>query len=136
MAMLRPFLHSKAPFHDIIRLLGRQDACLKSLLTRKKTMNESRCSTVVFTGILVAFIAGLWIGYKRRPTFFKKYKVVFWITLMLLFLMGYETGSNAELFESLPRIGWWALVIAVSGVAGGFLFVFLFEQAMKKRKSL
>ncbi len=90
---------------------------------------------MIFAGILVAFIAGLGIGYKKRPLLLKKYKIVFWITLMLLFLMGYETGSNAELFESLPRIGWWALVIAVSGVVGGFIFVFLFEQALKKRKS-
>jgi len=133
---MSPSPHSGRPFYDIIPLHGRQGARQKGRKQKIGTTDESGCSNVVFAGILIAFIAGLWIGYKRRPAFFKKYKVVLWITLMLLFLMGYETGSNAELFEALPRIGWWALVIAVCGALGGFCFVFLFERVLKKRKSL
>jgi hypothetical protein len=74
-------------------------------------------------------------GFLKKPVFIKKYKIVFWIVLVLLFLMGFETGSNQLLFESLPELGWWGFVIAAFSTGGSVLFVLIFELLLRKRKA-
>ncbi len=64
----------------------------------------------------------------KKFEFIKKYKLVTIITVFLLFIMGFEIGSDGELFDKLPEIGISALVIAVSGILGSMFLTTVFEK--------
>jgi len=86
--------------------------------------------------ILGAFTFGMFLGYKGKLKFLKKYKPVTVVTVLLLFFMGYEIGGNDELFSRLSEIGLIALLIAIFAILGSFIFTAFLEKLMKKEKIL
>ncbi len=86
--------------------------------------------------ILGAFAFGMFLGYKGKLKFLKKYKPVTVVTVLLLFFMGYEIGGNDELFSRLSEIGLIALLIAIFAILGSFIFTAFLEKLMKKEKIL
>jgi len=82
--------------------------------------------------ILISFVVGILLGLTRKFEFLKKYKLVTIITVILLFVMGFEIGSDNELFEKLPEIGFSALVIALAGILGSVVFTSIFDKFKNK----
>jgi uncharacterized membrane protein YbjE (DUF340 family) len=82
--------------------------------------------------ILAAFVAGVVLGINQKLLFIKKLKPVSIITVLLLFFMGYEIGSDAQLVSRLPQIGIKAFLTAVFAIAGSVLFTTLYDKMSKK----
>lgn len=83
--------------------------------------------------ILISFMLGLFFGYRGIFKGLKKFKLVWVTTMILLFVMGFEIGSNKELIDKLPQIGFNALLISIFAIFGGFLFTSIFEKIIKKK---
>jgi uncharacterized membrane protein YbjE (DUF340 family) len=77
--------------------------------------------------LLAAFAAGLIFGRKKKM----KYDFLMMSTVALLFIMGYEIGSDKSLFDSLPSIGWISLLLALASIFGS-VFLAYFLRFLKK----
>ncbi|MDO7975550.1 LysO family transporter [Oceanotoga teriensis] len=82
--------------------------------------------------ILIAFVVGLILGINKKFLFFKKLKPVTFITLLLLFFMGYEIGNDSELISQLSNIGILAFFIAVFSIFGSVLFTGIYDKFRNK----
>ncbi len=76
--------------------------------------------------ILLAFLLGLFLGYFQKLQWLRKPFLIPLITAFLLFVMGFEIGTDEKLFQDLPEIGLWALSIALFSAGGSFLFASLY----------
>ncbi|HPE68443.1 MAG TPA: LysO family transporter [Thermotogota bacterium] len=86
----------------------------------------------MFLLILAAFAVGLLLGMRGHLQKIKRMKLVLPITLFLLFVMGFELGTNEELVRQLPKIGWMSLSIALLASLGSFLAAFFLERLLRK----
>lgn len=84
--------------------------------------------------ILFSFIIGLTLGIKGRLKLLKKYKPVTYITVLLLFFMGMDIGSNKSLISQLPEIGFLAFLIALFSILGSVLFTMIYEKIRRDKK--
>ncbi|SHE31166.1 Membrane protein of unknown function [Marinitoga hydrogenitolerans DSM 16785] len=78
--------------------------------------------------ILISFLTGLILGMKGKFIFIKKFKPVTIITVLLLFFMGFEIGSDQNLISKLPEIGYLALLIAIFSILGSVILTTLYEK--------
>jgi uncharacterized membrane protein YbjE (DUF340 family) len=77
---------------------------------------------------ILTFIVGLAVGkFHILPTAFlrRTSKIISPCLIVLVLLLGYQLGSQHDLIEQLPQIGWHAAVIAVLGTAGSALSAWL-----------
>jgi hypothetical protein len=88
---------------------------------------------MINVGVLVVpLVAGVLSGCLLRER--KKVnltRVTFGIILVLIFSLGFSIGSNNELLESIPRVGFTALGMSVLAIAFSVLFVVLIRRRLK-----
>ena len=79
----------------------------------------------ILLGVVLAgyFVGSRIRGYRNKMQWLSPLISV--IVVLLLFVLGSRLGSNEEVFSRLGTIGINALILAVGGVAGSVLFVFL-----------
>jgi predicted ABC-type exoprotein transport system permease subunit len=77
-----------------------------------------------FTVLVVPLVAGILLGYfLREKRKVNLGKVTLGIILVLIFSLGFGIGSNSELLNSLPEVGWSAIVIASVAIVFSVIFV-------------
>lgn len=87
--------------------------------------------------ILVTLIVGFIIGrIGLIPERFRKY--THWITMggliFLLISMGAALSSNPDVLARVSELGLQALILAVAGIAGSVLCVWILQQTLFQRK--
>lgn len=85
--------------------------------------------------ITVFLIIGIIIGYfSLLPD--KIMKLSHYLILgglfILLFVMGFEIGSNEKILSNLNQIGLQALLLAGASIVGSLMMVFLFSAGIKE----
>ncbi|KLO24587.1 MULTISPECIES: LysO family transporter [unclassified Marinitoga] len=78
--------------------------------------------------ILISFLVGMFLGMKGKLSFIKRYKPVTYITVLLLFFMGFEIGSDQDLISKLSEIGYLSLYIALFSIAGSVVLTTIYEK--------
>ncbi|KLO21997.1 membrane protein [Marinitoga sp. 1197] len=78
--------------------------------------------------ILISFLVGMFLGMKGKLLFIKRYKPVTYITVLLLFFMGFEIGSDQDLISKLSEIGYLSLYIALFSIAGSMILTTIYEK--------
>ncbi|KAF2955301.1 LysO family transporter [Marinitoga sp. 38H-ov] len=78
--------------------------------------------------ILSSFILGFIIGMNKKLKIFKKINIVTFITILLLFFMGYEIGADKNLITQLSEIGYLAFFIALFSLIGSALLPTIYEK--------
>jgi uncharacterized membrane protein YbjE (DUF340 family) len=74
--------------------------------------------------LVIPLIIGVIAGYLlRNRKHINLNKIVFGTILLLIFSLGFTIGSNNELLNSLPKVGFNALVLCLSAVTFSVLFV-------------
>ncbi|AFG35651.1 Membrane protein of unknown function (DUF340) [Fervidobacterium pennivorans DSM 9078] len=84
--------------------------------------------------VLIVFFGGFFLGRFVKTDWIGKYKVILVLTMLLLFSLGLEIGSNDELFGKIDTILLYGLLIAFAGSLGSFIFGFLFEKTFGNTK--
>jgi uncharacterized membrane protein YbjE (DUF340 family) len=84
--------------------------------------------------VLVVFFSGFFLGRFMKTEWIGKYKVILVLTMLLLFSLGLEIGSNEELFGKIDKILLYGLLIAIAGSLGSFIFGFFFEKTFGNKK--
>lgn len=84
---------------------------------------------------LLAMLAGILAGRLLRNFIPSRplSKVIFAFVLFLLFLLGAQIGASDELFASLPVLGWQALILMLTCVAGSILVVRVIIKILSRR---
>ncbi len=82
--------------------------------------------------VLIVFFAGFFTGKFIKTEWVSKFKVVIILTMLLLFSLGLEIGANDELFKKINEIFIYALLIALFGSTGSFLFGYFSEKLFEK----
>jgi uncharacterized membrane protein YbjE (DUF340 family) len=85
--------------------------------------------------VLIVFFGGFFVGKFIRTDWIGKYKLVLVLTMLLLFSLGLEIGSNDELFRKIDTILLYGLSIAVAGSLGSFIFGLILEKTFGDEKS-
>ena len=85
-----------------------------------------------FLMVLAFFVAGMALSKVKSLKFVKRYNLLLWSTVVLLFVMGYDIGSNNDLFKKLPVIGLTSLELTISVML--FSFIFSYGAYLMKRK--
>jgi uncharacterized membrane protein YbjE (DUF340 family) len=78
--------------------------------------------------ILIAFVLGFILGMKGKLKFLKKINAVTYITVLLLFFMGYELGSDEKLIKQLSEIGYLSFLIALFAIIGSAILPTIYEK--------
>jgi len=82
--------------------------------------------------LVVSLIAGILLGYllrnKKRVNFGK---LTFGIIIALIFSLGFSIGSNNELLNSFPRVGFNAVVILLLALTFSVFFVKIVKKLVK-----
>ncbi len=86
---------------------------------------------MLFT-LIVLFFAGFAIGRFLKTDWIRKYKILIILTLMLLFSLGVEIGSNDDVVSQLKIILSSSFMISTFAVLGSFIMAVLFERMFKK----
>ncbi|AEX84833.1 Membrane protein of unknown function (DUF340) [Marinitoga piezophila KA3] len=86
--------------------------------------------------ILAAFILGFVLGIKNKFQFLRKWNVVTIVTVLLLFFMGFELGSDKDLIQQLSEIGYLSFIIAVFAILGSALLATIYEKFFFKRNDV
>lgn len=86
---------------------------------------------MLFT-LIVLFFAGFAIGRFLKTDWIRKYKILIILTLMLLFSLGVEIGSNNDVVSQLKIILSSSFMISTFSVLGSFVFAVLLERMFKK----
>uniref|UniRef100_A0A7V4NFI3 DUF340 domain-containing protein n=1 Tax=Fervidobacterium pennivorans TaxID=93466 RepID=A0A7V4NFI3_FERPE len=84
--------------------------------------------------VLVVFFSGFFLGRFIKTEWIGKYKVILVLTMLLLFSLGLEIGSNDELFGKIDTILLYGLLIALAGSLGSFIFGFFLEKTFGNTK--
>ena len=92
----------------------------------------------MFIVILFIFL-GIALGYTLRPRLVSKVGVISalngrfttWLIWLLLFMLGFEVGSNRELIAALPTLGVEAMVLSVSATLGSCVLAWALWKSMK-----
>lgn len=78
--------------------------------------------------ILMAFLLGFILGMKGKLKFLKKWNTVTIMTVLLLFFMGFELGSDENLIKQLSEIGYLSFLIALFAIIGSALLPTIYEK--------
>ncbi|WGS65118.1 LysO family transporter [Marinitoga aeolica] len=78
--------------------------------------------------ILIAFLIGFLLGMKGKLKFLKKWNVITISTVLLLFFMGFELGSDKNLIKQLSEIGYLSFLIALFAIIGSALLPTIYEK--------
>lgn len=89
--------------------------------------------------VIFILILGLFLGFLlHHKTYFIKLnnKFIIYAIYLLLFLLGISVGTNKVIMNSLPTLGWKALLLTLAGLAGSLLlawlaYIFLFKDYEK-----
>ncbi|MGC8820088.1 MAG: LysO family transporter [Fervidobacterium sp.] len=81
--------------------------------------------------VLIAFFSGFFIGKFTNTQWIGRYKIVFGLTMLLLFSLGLEIGADDELFKKIDTIFLYGLLIALFTSLGSFLIAYIFERIGK-----
>lgn len=82
--------------------------------------------------LVVSLIVGILLGYiLRRRKRFNFGGVTFWAIIILMFSLGFSIGSNSELLNSLPRVGFNALIISILTIVFSIFFVMVARKMVK-----
>jgi len=88
-------------------------------------------SNVLFVLILL-FFAGFLTGRFLRTDWIRKYRVLIFLTFLLLFALGVEIGSNNDVVSKLESILLSSFAVSSFAVLGSFIFAIIFERVSKK----
>lgn len=86
--------------------------------------------------ILLIFLAGIIAGrfsQKIKAVIRASSSLTLLSVLALLFLLGYEAGSNPQVQSHFDSIGIKALVISLLSLSGSILFVYIFNRLILKK---
>jgi uncharacterized membrane protein YbjE (DUF340 family) len=78
--------------------------------------------------ILIAFLAGFLLGMRGKLKILKKWNTVTIVTVLLLFFMGFELGSDENLIKQLSEIGYLSFLIALFAIIGSALLPTIYEK--------
>ncbi len=81
--------------------------------------------------VLIVFFGGFFIGKFIKTEWIGKYKLILFLTMLLLFSLGLEIGSNDELFSKIDTILLYGVLIALAGSLGSFIFGYIAERFSK-----
>jgi len=82
--------------------------------------------------VLIVFFGGFFIGKFIKTEWIGKYKLILFLTMLLLFSLGLEIGSNDELFSKIDTILLYGVLIALAGSLGSFIFGYIAERFSKR----
>jgi uncharacterized membrane protein YbjE (DUF340 family) len=82
--------------------------------------------------VLIVFFGGFFIGKFIKTEWIGKYKLILFLTMLLLFSLGLEIGSNDELFSKIDTILLYGVLIALAGSLGSFIFGYIAEKFSKR----
>lgn len=82
--------------------------------------------------LIMLFFAGFVVGRFLKTDWIRKYKVLIILTLVLLFSLGVEIGSNDDVVSQLKIILSSSFMISTFAVLGSFIMAVLFERVFKK----
>ncbi|GAB6189414.1 hypothetical protein JCM30566_11530 [Marinitoga arctica] len=83
--------------------------------------------------ILISFIFGFILGIGKKLKILKKWNIVTIITVLLLFFMGFELGSDKNLIKQLSEIGYLSFIIAFFAIIGSALLPTIYEKLFLNR---
>ncbi len=83
--------------------------------------------------VFLLFFAGFLVGRFFNTTWISKYRLIFVLTIFLLFSLGVRIGSDKELISRLDEISLYAFLIATTTVVGSAVFAGLYGRKIKKR---
>lgn len=78
--------------------------------------------------ILIAFLIGFLLGMRGKLKILKKWNTVTVVTVLLLFFMGFELGSDKNLIKQLSEIGYLSFLIALFAIIGSALLPTIYEK--------
>jgi len=85
---------------------------------------RAELQTMNFALLIVPLAAGMFVGYfLREKSKINLGKVTLGIILVLIFSLGFGIGSNSELLNSLPDVGFSAALIASLAIVFSVIFV-------------
>ena len=95
----------------------------------------AKTQTPMFT-VIGFMLAGIAAGYlSRRRSVRGVSQAITVLIWALLFLLGWEVGSNRQLLEALPRLGGEAFVLSAGGTLGSVLAAWaLWKATLRGRK--
>ncbi len=82
--------------------------------------------------VFLLFFAGFIIGRFFNTTWISKYRLVFILTIFLLFSLGVRIGSDKELISKLDEISLYAFLIATATVVFSAILGGLYGNKTKK----
>lgn len=85
--------------------------------------------------ILMAFLIGFLLGMKGKLKFLKKWNTVTITTVLLLFFMGFELGSDKNLIGQLSEIGYLSFIIAIFAIIGSALLPTIYEKIFLNKEN-
>lgn len=85
--------------------------------------------------IVIIMLAGIGLGtVLRNKNLSYLPQVITTLIWLLLFLLGIEVGGNPQIIGGLQQLGWEALLLTLSGVAGSILTAWSLWRYIKKKE--
>lgn len=81
--------------------------------------------------------AGIVLGYLLRKSRFLAFsgKAVTVVICIMLFVLGAETGADKDFLGNLSKLGLYAVVFAIAGIAGSVSGAVVVQKFLSARKS-
>ena len=101
-----------------------------------RIMPEAFTRGILMVEILILMSAGILIGFLlrgRQRIIFIIEKITGFSIFILLFLLGISVGTNDKVISNFGKIGYNAIVIALSSVAGSILLSFILYKLLFSR---
>ena len=88
--------------------------------------------------ILLLIMGGMVLGYlvrRKEQVVRVTERLIIWSIFLLLFLMGLSIGRDSLIVNSLPSLGFNALLISIAGIAGSLVLALLLWKYFFGKKS-
>lgn len=88
--------------------------------------------------ILLLIMGGMVLGYlvrRKEQVVRVTERLIIWSIFLLLFLMGLSIGRDPLIVNSLPSLGFNALLISIAGIAGSLVLALLLWKYFFSKKS-
>ena len=86
--------------------------------------DEKLLNPMTLLNLIIPLAAGILLGYLlRNRKLVKLDKASFAVIVVLIFSLGFGIGSNKELLDAMPRVGFNALIISLLTILFSIAFV-------------
>ena len=85
--------------------------------------------------VLGLFLVGIVVGRMllgRPKIHHSSNRLMMWAVYVLLFFLGISVGSNSEIIDNIPSLGFQALVLALAALLGSLVTIRLVSFAFKR----